>query len=99
MKKMNKDAIVIKDLLMKGWSKKKIEKFLKSSQQKVNYWVKHEIKIIQIRKPKLKNICMDRIIKRAKNKHASSMSCRKIVGMINGVLAKKMKLIKKIQLF
>ena len=42
---------------------------------------------------------MDRIIKRAKNKHASSMSCRKIVGMINGVLAKKMKLIKKIQLF
>ena len=49
---MNKDAILIKDLLMKGWSKKKIAKFLKSSQQKVNYWVKHEIKIIQIRKPK-----------------------------------------------
>ena len=89
VKKTNKDAIMVKELLNKGWSQKKIAKLLKISKQKVNYWTKHEIKSVIIRKSKLNAIYKDRIIRWAKNKPTSSMSCRKIAQMINSVLEKK----------
>ena len=99
VKKTNKDAIMVKELLNKGWSQKKIAKLLKISKQKVNYWTKHEIKSVIIRKSKLNAIYKDRIIRWAKNKPTSSMSCRKIAQMINSVLEKKMKEIQKEKLF
>ena len=97
-KRRNEDAIMIKKLLKKGWSQKKIATFLNISKQKVNYWVFHEIKETQIRSVKLKDIYIDRIIKWAKNKTTSIMSCRKLARMINSVLEKKMKEIKQVKL-
>ena len=88
-KKTNKDAILIKELLKKGWSQKKIANFLRLSPQKVNYWSLHEIKTFQSRKLKLKDIYVQRIIRWAKNKPTSLMSCRKISRMINSVLEKR----------
>ena len=66
VKKPNKDAIIIKELLSKGWTQKKVAAFLKLSKQKVNYWAQHEIKTSQNRKMKLKDIYIQRIIKWAK---------------------------------
>ena len=37
VKKMNKDSILIKELLNKGWPQKKIANVLNLSKQKVNY--------------------------------------------------------------
>ena len=88
-KKLNKHAIIIKELLSKGWSQKKVAAFLKLSKQKVNYWASHEIKTSQNRKMKQKEIYIQRIIKLAKNKPTSAMSCRKISRMINNVLQRK----------
>ena len=56
VKKQNKDAIIIKGLLQKGWSQKKVAAFLKLSKQRVNYWALHEIKNSQNWKMKLKDI-------------------------------------------
>ena len=61
-KKINKHAIIIKELLSKGWCQKKVTVFLKLSKQKVNYWALHEIKTSQNRKMKLKDIYIQRII-------------------------------------
>ena len=55
----------------------------------MNYWASHEIKTAQNRKMKLKDIYIQRIIKWAKNKPTSAMSCRKISRMINNVLQRK----------
>ena len=94
VKKMNKDSILIKELLNKGWDSKKDSKCFKSK-QKVSYWSKHEIKTSIIRKRKLKDIYLDRIIRWAKNKPTSSMSCRTITKKINSVLEKRNEVDKK----
>ena len=61
-KKLNKYALIIKELLSKGWSQKKVASFLKLSKQKVKYWASHEIKTSQNRKMKLKDIYIQRIM-------------------------------------
>ena len=75
--------------MSKVWSKKKVGAFLKLSKQKVNYWASHEIKTSQNWKMKLKDIYIQRIIKWAKNKPTSAMTCRKISRMNNNVLQRK----------
>ena len=50
VKKTKKEIYVIKELLLKGWSQKKIAKFLNLSKQRVTYWAHHQIKSSQIRK-------------------------------------------------
>ena len=89
VKKTKKEIYVIKELLLKGWSQKKIAKFLNLSKQRVNYWAHHQIKSSQRRKTKLRDIYKDTIIRWAKNKPTSSMSCRKIAAKINRVLKLK----------
>ena len=89
VKKTKKEIYVIKELLLKGWSQKKIAKFLNLSKQRVNYWAHHQIKSSQRRKTKLRDIYKDAIIRWAKNKPTSSMSCRKIAAKINRVLKLK----------
>ena len=49
----------------------------------------HDISPSQKKKKKLNDVYISRIIKWAKNKPTSSMSCRKIAQMINSVLEKK----------
>ena len=95
VKKMNKDSILIKELLNKGWTQKKIANVLNLSKQKVSYWSKHEIKTSIIRKRKLKDIYLDRIIRWAKNKPTSSMSCWTIAQKISSVLEKRNEVDKK----
>ena len=63
VKKTKKETYVIKELLLKGWSQKKIAKLLNLSKQRVNYWAHHQIKTSQIRKKKLKDIYKDTIIR------------------------------------
>ena len=89
VKKTKKEIYVIKELLLKGWSQKKIAKFLNLSKQRVNYWAHHQIKSSQRRKTKLRDIYKDTIIRWAKNKPTSSMSCRKIAAKINRILKLK----------
>ena len=95
VKKMNKDSILIKELMNKGWPQKKIANVLNLSKQKVNYWSKHQIKTSVVRKRKLKDIYLNRIISWAKNKPTSSMSCRTIAQKINSILEKRNELDKK----
>ena len=92
VKKTKKEIYVIKELLLKGWSQKKIAKLLNISKQRVNYWAHHQIKSSQIRKTKLRDIYKDAIIRWAKNKPTSLMSCRKIAAKINRVLKLKKEL-------
>ena len=92
---MNKDSILIKELLNKGWSHKKIANVLNLSKQKVSYWSKHQIKTSIIRKRKLKDIYLNRIIRWVKNKPTSSMCFRTIAQKINSVLEKRNEVDKK----
>ena len=55
-KKINKDAITIKELLKKGMRQCQIAKLLNLKRAKVNYWPKVEIKDRQIQKEKDKYI-------------------------------------------
>ncbi len=57
---------MIKELLKKGWSQKKIANFLGLSHQRVNFWALHEIKNLLLCKLKLKDIYVQRIIRWAK---------------------------------
>lgn len=62
-------------IIERGWSQKKIANFLRLSPKKVNHWPLNEIKTFQSRKSKLKDIYVQRIIRWAKNKPTSFMSC------------------------
>ena len=53
VKKINKDAITIKELLKKGMKQFQIAKLLNLKRAKVNYWSKAEIKNRQFKKKKL----------------------------------------------
>ena len=68
LKKINKDAITIKSLLINGYNQGNIAKMLNLSKQKVNYWALHKIKTVQIRRKKFRTFCLDKIIELTKNK-------------------------------
>ena len=53
VKKINKDAITIKELLKKGMKQCQIAKLLNLKRAKVNYWSKVEIKDRQFKKKKI----------------------------------------------
>ena len=89
MKKINKDAITIKELLKKGMKQCQIAKLLNLKRAKVNYWSKVEIKDRQFKKKKLNDQYIKAIQKWANNKTTSFRSSRKISVMINNVLEKK----------
>ena len=91
VKNMNKDAIIIKELLDKGIRQCQIAKLLKLKRAKVNYWSKVEIKEKQYKKKKLKDEYIKTIQKWATNKTTSFRSSRKIISMINSFLEKKEK--------
>ena len=62
VKKINKHAILIKELLEKGWNQEKIANFLKLGKKQLHFWATHEIKIYHNKKIKLKDIYVGRII-------------------------------------
>ena len=95
VKKVNQDGIRIKTLKKLGLSPSNIEKKLKISKQKVNYWLKTEIKTEIKRKTKLDDIEIDRVVDLAKNKTTSNMGSRKIAEIINEELKTKRKIISK----
>ena len=91
-KKINRDAESIIKLLSMGYKQKEIVKILHLKKQKVSYWavkLKKNKMESKKRRKKLKNIYVSRIIKWARNKTTSSMSCRKISSMINSILDKR----------
>ena len=89
VKKINRDAIAIKELLQKGMRQCDICRILKLKRAKVNYWAKTEIKESQSKKKKLNAIYMERIKRWANNKTTSTRSSRIISGMINSILEKR----------
>ena len=89
VKKINRDAIAIKELLQKGMRQCEICRILKLKRAKVNYWAKTEIKESQSKKKKLNSIYLERIKRWANNKTTSTRSSRIISGMINSILEKR----------
>ena len=89
VKKINKDAVLIKNLLERGFSQNDIAKLLNFHKTKVSYWAKTEIKDEQKRRKKLDKKYVDRIIDLAKNKTTSAMGTRKIAAIINAELEKE----------
>ena len=47
VKKINKDALMIKELISKGLRQCEISRLLGIKKEKVSYWVRHELKEIQ----------------------------------------------------
>ena len=89
VKKLNKDAIAIKELLKKGYKQSQIVEILNIKKGKVSYWANNQIIEKQKRKKKLKQIYIDAIIKWAKNKETSKMSSRIIAYRLNNLLRKR----------
>ena len=88
VKKINKDAVMIKRLLKQGLSQKKISQLLGIKKQKVSYWANHEIETIQKRRKKLPQSYIKDICKMAKGKTTSEMGSKKIANLINETLRK-----------
>ena len=77
-KKINEDALAIKILIANGGIKyAEIARLLKISRQKVYYWARNDFKISQKVRKKFSKFYFDKIIKLARNKSTSSMSCSK----------------------
>ena len=91
-KKINEDSVIIKGLLKRGFTQKKIAQLLGLKKQKVSYWSKHEIKHIQTRRKKLSKTYINKICKLAKDKTTSDMGSKKIANIINESLKIKMPL-------
>ena len=92
VKKINRDAESIIKLLSLGYKQKQIVQILNLKKQKVSYWaIKLREKKLETKKrrKKLKDIYLSRVIRWAKNKTTSAMSCRKISFMINSILSKR----------
>ena len=89
-KKINEDAIAVKRLIASGEMKyAEIARLLKISRQKVYYWAHKDIITKQQRRKKFSKFYFDKIIKLARNKTTSNMSCRKISRIINTALIKR----------
>ena len=89
VKKLNKDAVAIKELLNKGYKQSQIVKILKIKKGKVCYWANNKIIEKQKRKKKLKQIYLDAIRKWANNKETIKMSSRIITYKLNNLLRKR----------
>ena len=89
VKKVNRDALLIKILIEKGVKQKDIVKLLHVKRQKVSYWANTEIKTTQKRRRKLNDVFVEKIREMAKNKTTSAMSSRKIASIINLELEKE----------
>ena len=89
VKKINKRAVLIKELLNLGYTSSQIAKKLKIRKQIVSYWKNTELKTIQYRRKKLDQEDIDKIIKLAENKTTSNMGSRKIASIMNKDFKKK----------
>ena len=61
VKKINKDALMIKELIRKGLRQCEISRLLGIKKEKVSYWSRHEIKENQYKRKKLKDIYIETI--------------------------------------
>ena len=95
VKKINKDALMIKELINKGMRQCEISRLLGIKKEKVSYWSRHEIKERQFKPKKLKDIYIKAIQKWAKDKTTSQRSSRTIARMINSTLEKRNEVDKK----
>ena len=93
-KKLNADALMIKELLKKGYKQCDIARLLDIKKEKVSYWARHEIKTSQRKSKKLNDIYIHTITRWANNKATSAMSSRKIANKINSLFIKKKNSIK-----
>ena len=89
VKRLNPDALIIKEMLKKGYRQCEIARILKIKKEKVSYWARHELRTTQEKKKKLKDIYINIIKRWANNKTTSAMSSRKIACKINSVLKKR----------
>ena len=78
MKKINKIGVTVKTLLQEGYSQIWISRKLKISKQRVNYWSKADIKTTVVRKNKLPDKYIKKIISLAQDKTTSEMSSNRI---------------------
>ena len=89
VKKLNKDAVMIKTLLAKGLRQCQIVRLLGFKKEKVSYWSRTELKESQHKPKKLNEKYIKTIQRWALNKTTSQRSSRKIATMINSILAKR----------
>ena len=88
VKKLNKDAVMIKTLLAKGLRHCEIVGLL-GFKKKVSYWSRTELKESQHKPKKLNEKYIKTIQRWALNITTSQRSSRKIATMINSILAKR----------
>ena len=69
---------MIKELLSKGYRKCEISRLLLINKEKVNFWSRHELRISQKKKKKLKDIYINVKQRWANNKAISAMGSRKL---------------------
>ena len=83
MKKSNTIAITIKILLSNHLRPIQIARKLHISKQRVNYWVKREIKEVKFMRKNFDKKIIDKIISLAETQTTSSMSSREMEALIN----------------
>ena len=88
-KKINEDALAIRRLKSRGVKQAEIARLLGVTRQKVSYWVNKDVSNYKKRKKKFSQFYIDKIIKLARNKTTSTMSCRKISRIINTPFSKR----------
>ena len=86
VKKINTFGAMVKTLLQKGYSQSWIATKLKVKRQRVNYLASHLLKAEQIKKRKLPDKYIQKIIGLAKDKTTSTMSSARITKYINLML-------------
>ena len=88
-KKINEDALAIRRLKSRGVKQAEIARLLGVTRQKVSYWVNKDVTNYKKRKKKFSQFYVDKIVKLARNKTTSTMSCRKIARIINTSFSKR----------
>ena len=91
-KKLNTDALMIKELLKKGYKQSDIAHLLDIKKEKVSYWARYEIKNSQRKSKMINDIYINTITRWANNKVTSVISSRKIANKINSLFIKKKEL-------
>ena len=88
-KQLNEDALDIRTLKSRGVKQAEIARLLGVTRQKVSYWVNKDVTNYKKRKKKFSQFYVDKIVKLARNKTTSTMSCRKIARIINTSFSKR----------
>ena len=96
VKKINRDALMIKKLIRKGLRQFQISRLLGIKKEKVIYWSRHEIKEHQYKLKILKDAYLHAMPRWSNDKSTSQRSSRKIANMIISLILKKTKWIKKV---